>query len=156
MPTSRRRKKKKGGKSQGGRRQRSNPNMQLKKRLESSEMFKGAEVEYGTFGVKVSELILDFGADLLEECTTEADYKKYVPFLIMCWNMANLPEEEREDSIKTMVETLNAKEIEAYIRMLVDRKVKYYGDYKYFVAEYEITMLKGGDMHLSVASMELE
>lgn len=119
-------------------------------------MLKGAMVEHGSFEVKVSELILDYGADLVAHCKTESDYHKYVPFLIMCWNTATLPPKKREETIKKMVKDLNVKEIEADIRALVDRKLKFYGGYKYFILEYEITMLEDGDMHLSVASIEVE
>ncbi|MCO6475263.1 MAG: hypothetical protein J5I94_01510 [Phaeodactylibacter sp.] len=119
-------------------------------------MHKNVKIEHEGFEVKVSELILDYGADLIAHCKTESDYNKYVPFLIMCWNTAILPPEKREESIKQMVEELNAKEIEADIRSLVDRKVKFYGAYKYFVVDYIITMLEDGDMHLSVASTEVE
>ncbi|MCB0579772.1 MAG: hypothetical protein KDD10_10745, partial [Phaeodactylibacter sp.] len=69
---------------------------------------------------------------------------------------ANLPPEKREESIKQMVEELNAKEIEADIRSLIDRKVKFYGAYKYFIVDYVITMLEDGDIHLSVASTEVK
>lgn len=158
MPVSRKRKKKKGRKNQAPERQPTRPdlNRKLLEKLESLEVLKGAKIESGSFEVKVSELILDYGADLIANCKTESDYKKYVPFLIMCWNTANLPPEKREEAIKKMVEDFNAREIEADIRSLVDRKLEFYGGYKYFILDYVITMLEDGDIHLSVASAEVE
>lgn len=158
MPVSRKRKKRKGGKKQASGRQRVIPdwNRKLLEKLRSSEVLKDVKVEHERFEVKVSELIMDYGADLIANCKTESDYNKYLPFLIMCWNTAILPPEKREESIKQMVEELNAKEIEADIRSLIDRKVKFYGAYKYFIVDYIITMLEDGDIHLSVASTEVK
>lgn len=156
MPVSRKRKKKKPGGNTSQRKKNKNWEDKLLTKLKSSEILQNAKVELGSFNVKVSELILDYGSDLISWCRTEADYKKYVPFIILCWNTACLPEEEREDSIRTIIEELNVHQIEKNIRDLIKRKLTYFGEYNYTIADYHITMLKGGDMHLSVASMKID
>jgi hypothetical protein len=157
MPKSRKRIKKKIEKKNRSGRQKTTSSWtaRLRKKLASSNLLEGAEIKKGAFGIKVSELILDFGSDLIEGCKTEEDYRRIVPLLIICWNIGNLPEEEREENIETMLKELNFNEIEDIIRMLIDRKVDFYDEHKYLIAEYIITMLSDGDMHLAVASVEI-
>jgi hypothetical protein len=157
MPKSRKRIKKKSGKKNrsGSQKTTSSWTARLQKKLASSDLLEGVVIKKDAHRIKVSELILEFGSDLIEGCKKEADYKRIVPLLIICWNIGNLPEKKREESIETTLKELNVNEFEDIIRMLVDRKVNFFDDHKYVIAEYEITMLSGGDMHLAVASMEL-
>lgn len=156
MPVSRnRRKKKSGAKPNVNRQVMPIGDKRLLNKIQSSDIFKNTRIVKNAFGVKVSELILEYGEDLIEPCRTEEDFRKFVPFVILCWNTALLPEEEREKEIPVILKKLKVKEIEAGIRSLIDRKLKYYDQYKFFVGDHEITMLKDGGMHLSVASFQI-
>lgn len=157
MPKSRKRIKKKIEKKNRSGRQKTTSSWtaRLRKKLASSDLLENAVIKKDAYRIKVSELILEFGSDLIEGCKTEAAYRRIVPLLILCWNIGNLPEKKREESIASMLKELNVYEFEDIIRMLIDRKINFYDDHKYVIAEYEITMLSGGDMHLAVASMEL-
>eukprot|EP01024_Parvocaulis_polyphysoides_P053789 TRINITY_DN537_c2_g1_i1.p2 TRINITY_DN537_c2_g1~~TRINITY_DN537_c2_g1_i1.p2 ORF type:complete len:122 (+),score=20.03 TRINITY_DN537_c2_g1_i1:274-639(+) len=114
MPVSRKRKKKKSKKKKheyGKKPQmrKSNLNKNLWNKMKSSEMLEGFKIKEGHFKVKVSELILEYGDEYISRCETELEYKKFVPFIIMCWNIGNFPEEsEREDGIKKFVTEMHA------------------------------------------------
>lgn len=161
MPRSRKRKKKK-PKSQkhvfGRKPQKKKPNynQKLEEKLKSREGFEDIEVQQNFSKVKVSELFLDYASDHIEGCSSEPEYRKFVPFLVMCWNLGNIIEEEkREKEIQTFVTKMGMQEIEDEVRRLVDRKLTYYGEDRYHIVEYEITMLNKVDMHLSVATLAL-
>jgi len=88
-------------------------------------------------------------------CEDEKDYKKFASILIMAWNLGHFNDEEREHSFKEISKLLNPNEYRDIIDMLVSRKKMYYDEYKYFVMEYDITMV-GDKPNLSVASVNLD
>lgn len=159
MPVSKKRKKKK-SKAQkhvfGRKPQKKTPNynQKLAAKLKSREGFENIEVEQNLSKVKVSEVFLAYASDHIERCSSESEYRKFVPFLVMCWNLGNIKEEEqREKEIQTFIRKMGMQEIEEDIRILVDRKLRYYSEDRYHIVDYEITMLNKVDMHLSVATL---
>ena len=114
-----------------------------------------AEFKIGVLPHLVSELILDFGKDYLESCVTDDDYKKTIVLLIASWNVASMPESKREKAIKELPVVMMLPIIEEEIRVLINRKISLYDDYKYFVKDYELSFDKNGDINFSVASFPL-
>lgn len=152
MPVSRKRKKKKPHRHNRPA-QTNSSNSYAMKRLENKLMdishLKDYKIE--KFKDSVSSLILDFGRDFIENCESKEDYLRIVPFVIICWNLGSMENEEQlEEAIQKITKELGA-DFEDYCRMLVDRKKIVYDEYKYFVVEYDISF-PNDNLYLSVMS----
>jgi len=105
----------------------------------------------------VSELILDFLGDEKYYCHTTEDANRVAELGITCWNIALLDEEDREKQIVDLMEKFNNDpRIEVTFRKLIDRKKEHFDEYKYLIASHEVTLMPSGQMHLSVASANLD
>ena len=107
------------------------------------------------FKHKVSELVLDYGSDFIESVSSDEEKEKTVALLIMCWNVGVLEEDKREKATRELIKKGRMSEIEDIVRDLIDRKVMLYGQYKYYIANYDVSFTKN-DMYLNVASMEID
>ena len=108
--------------------------------------------------LKISELILDFGSDLIEQMQdeSESNIRKLIDFIIICWNIGAMEEEEtREELISETINGIGTNTVEYDLRMLVDRKLKYYKEYRYIVVSHEVTFRKGS-FHLNVVSSPIK
>lgn len=110
-------------------------------------------------GEKMSEVLLDFAEPLLAELEDE-DYKsmgKAISFAMAIWNSSLLPENEQKKGLEDILEIVGEDDPEMrnvgeyIVRMLLDRKKKYFPNNKRFIIDYEFGM-KNGQSRLNVAS----
>jgi len=153
MPVSKNRRKKKKNRSLvKKKRVKTSPESRMMKKMKGYGL---ENYEIGKFKDSVSELVLDFSHDLIERCISKEDYEKYIPFIIICWNIGNIEEEyKREEEIKRLLQQLQIKEIEEELRMLIKRKLEYYSEYKYAILNYDISYPEG-KFYLVLASVRL-
>jgi len=84
--------------------------------------------------IKMSEVIGDFAAPLLERFEPEASAKKLIPLAVFAWDLAMMPEEEHERFLDELMEGLGLDGVSAsgmreVMYLLVDRKKKQFGKY---------------------------
>lgn len=105
---------------------------------------------------KVSGLILDYGKDFVSPDYEQSFNRKMIALLITCWNIG-LRIESAEEQTRQVIETLKIEdeEMKNLIKMLVARKIMLYGQYKYFVIEYDLSFPNGA-LQLSVGAKELD
>ena len=82
---------------------------------------------------RMSEVVVDFAAPLLETCHDEASEKKAVSLAIFVWNATLMPEKECEDTLEAYLfdaqKALPAEEFQtlsSYVDLLVERKKDLY------------------------------
>lgn len=105
---------------------------------------------------RVSELVLELLESKRHLCETSEDEEHLVNLGIVCWNLSVIDNEELRE--KKLNDFLNrfGKEYEEIMRDLIDAKLKYHDEYKYFIANYDISYLPDGTLYLSVASAKLD
>ncbi|MCX5646068.1 MAG: hypothetical protein NTZ17_15520 [Phycisphaerae bacterium] len=106
---------------------------------------------------KLSAVILDFSRPLIDNVDDD-EFETAVTLAVLCWNLALLPEDEQERERRSAVQKLAkgkpagfASEMEAWTRMLLDRKKTLFGRDRRMVASYRVIDEKDG-FHLYVAS----
>lgn len=153
MPVSKKRKKKKKKKTTS---MVHNPYLEARervtKKLEKSPY--SQKIKYEQFEDSVSGLILEFGKDYIDQCLNKQDYHIIIPIIIICWNVSNFEEEERPALLEKFSEELDLSAFENDIQILIDRKIKKYSQYRYFVVQYDISF-PNDDLHLEVASTKM-
>lgn len=127
----------------------------LMKKLEQQGLAQDMKFMYEPKGeIKMSEVLNQFVEPYLEEARTKQDYEKLLMLAIMAWNTALLPEDTREEKLeKILVESVSPipKEIKGFIYALIERKERYFHQYKRGILNFELSDT-GHDYHLSVIS----
>lgn len=104
----------------------------------------------------LSEIIMAFIKDELEARTEQDEQREVINAGISCWNIACTEDEQEME--KQLQNTLSkipiSAELEQSMRKLIERKVKHYSQYKYFIMDYEITRTVLGTWDLSVSSFD--
>lgn len=132
----------------------------LEDKIKRSGIFQGDKVEF-VHGMKekMSEVLLDFAEPLLEGIEDD-DYKameKAIGFAAAVWNLSLMPKTEQKEELNDILkiaakddpEMLNVAE--GMVRMLLDRKEKYFPNNRRFIINYEFGM-RNGQPWLNVAS----
>lgn len=107
-------------------------------------------------GNKLSEVIIDFAAPLLEKCLSFKDQRKMLSFSILVWNMCVVPQIEADKLKEILHEKIckgdhqAIKEMDEIMGYLIARKKRLYDDDKRFIVSYNIAHTKKG-FHLEVA-----
>lgn len=99
---------------------------------------------------KMSQVIIDYGGELLLTADTNSKRKRLVAFLIWCWNVALLKKEKREEKIKEAVASIGDKEIEKEIRAFINRKLAYFKEYNFKIIDFH-TKFQNEIMKLNVS-----
>ncbi|MBU1052394.1 MAG: hypothetical protein KKC46_01015 [Proteobacteria bacterium] len=111
---------------------------------------------------KMSEIITEFAAPLLDAANNFEDQKKAISIAIAIWNISLLPEENQSQSLKEIESIVSSstegddfpkvrQEIFSY---LIYRKNHLFQDIKRFVQDYEIFETSEG-LYLNIASIML-
>jgi hypothetical protein len=139
------------------RKRKQKPLENLKRRLEQGPL-RGQEFVIEPSGeVKMSEVLTAFVEPYLESADTEGDYRKLLTLAIAAWNISLFPEEEQQDMVDEILETMPATSaiVKMYLReivnMLIARKKAYFSEHTRMIVGFELTDM-GEDYHLSVAS----
>ncbi|MBN1313472.1 MAG: hypothetical protein JXB30_18845 [Anaerolineae bacterium] len=105
-------------------------------------------------GVKMSEVLREFIAPYRGFANTEEAYRKLLVTAIIAWNAALFSAEERKVHLEKILEIL-PEEVQAdgraIISELIERKERYFSEYKRMIIDYEVTDT-GKDYHLVVIS----
>jgi len=94
---------------------------------------------------KLSEVILEFGRPILEEATTEKEYRDAIAFVILAWDLLVLfPDGQRGTIDQTAgdlpwIERDILDKYRSAIGILTRRKQVLYGNDERFIFDYELT-----------------
>lgn len=90
----------------------------------------------------ISNIILDYAAPLLEECDTKKDIKKTLKFAIVVWNASVAHKDQWKEFVadfsRTFVTPEGIKQARHFIRLLHNRKKRYYPDVNLVIRDYAL------------------
>ena len=104
---------------------------------------------------KMSAVLLDFIRPYYEYATTTEAMHKLITTALVAWNTALLPEAEQDESLQQVSQALPAEVVEdfyAIVREMIERKNKYYAQYKRHILDYTLTETED-NYHVSVISI---
>lgn len=125
--------------------------------VKSNELLAGREiVENPPDQAKMSGVLLEFAAPLLERFEPEISAEKIIGVAIVAWNLSLLPEAEHSRLLdelagKMSLNTEGVKEMNDAITWLVDRKRKHFTEHRRHILDYRVSDL-GGQRNLQVVS----
>lgn len=125
---------------------------------QSKKTFGGEEVYFtDQHKVKLSEIILELGKEWLDQANNKIEMENIITFTCTAWNIAViLPPEEHEAEITRFIKAMKLKKIgndvREIIRLIIDKKNRYYPDLNRPIVNYEF-IGSGEDFHLNVASV---
>lgn len=124
----------------------------MRKRALESDL--NVSFESGLHKHSVSALVIEFGQDIIDMCYTKDDYLKFIPFIVVCWNLGNFNNEQRDKIDLKMLKIMDQVQIEEMMEFLIERKRSHYNEYKYLITDYEI-IFEEGNPRLMVTSANL-
>ena len=106
---------------------------------------------------KLSAAILDFARPLTDN-VDDCHFEAVITLAILCWNLSLFPEDQQERELRSVIKKMAkgapagfASEIEAWARLLLDRKKTLFARDHRIVASYRVVDEKDG-FHLYVVS----
>jgi hypothetical protein len=105
-------------------------------------------------GVKMSEVLEEFIAPYHQVAHTEEQYSKLLAMAVTAWNVALFPAQKRKAHIEEMLEAVPEEvraDGRAIIDELIERKDRYFSEYRRMIIDYEVTDT-GVGYHLVVFS----
>ncbi len=109
-------------------------------------------------GVKMSEVLKEFVAPYREFANTEEAFRKLLVTAVIAWNAALFSAKERKAHLEKILvafpEEVRA-DARAIVSELVERKEKFFSEYKRMIIDYKVTDI-GEDYHLVVVSTDDE
>jgi hypothetical protein len=105
-------------------------------------------------GVKMSEVLEEFIAPYHLVAHTEDQYSKLLTMAVTAWNVALFPVQERKAHIEEVLEAVPEQvraDGRAIINELIERKDRYFSEYRRMIMDYEVTDT-GDSYHLVVLS----
>jgi hypothetical protein len=106
---------------------------------------------------KLSAVILDFARPLIDNVDDD-QFETVITMAILCWNLALFPEDQQERELRSVIKKMAkgapagfASEMEAWARLLLDRKKALFARDRRIVANYTVVDEADG-RHLYVAS----
>ena len=106
-------------------------------------------------GVKMSEVLEQFVEPYMEYAETEDAYRKLLGIAIVAWNVALLPDKERQSDLDDVLVNLPAEvrdDGKKIAEELMERKERHFSHYRRMILDFEIEDA-GDKWHLSVISM---
>ena len=105
-------------------------------------------------GVKMSEVLEEFIAPYHQVADTEEQYSKLLAMAVTAWSVALFPAQKRKAHIEEMLEAIPEEvraDGRAIINELIERKDRYFSEYRRMIIDYEVTDT-GDGYHLVVLS----
>jgi hypothetical protein len=108
-------------------------------------------------GRKYSDIILEYIQSNQDNDMSIEDYKAIIPIGIFVWNIALLKQLGQDEFYNKIVRKCEKDNIslDVYLKF-TRRKIEEFGEYKFYVEDYEIESNKMGDMVLSVAVFDIK
>jgi hypothetical protein len=95
---------------------------------------------------KMSEVLLDFARPLLDLSDEDEHFDKVIALAAASWNVALLPPVKQEASLEGLIDIISSsgtrddvQMARETVRMLLERKKRYFPDNKRFIADYQIS-----------------
>ncbi|MEW6664413.1 MAG: hypothetical protein AB1512_04225 [Thermodesulfobacteriota bacterium] len=109
--------------------------------------------------VKISDVLLEFAAPLLERFEHEVPVTNIIAMAIMAWNLSLLPDEDHHKFINVMAGELSLdkrglEEMNDVMKWLVDRKRRHFAEHRRHVVDYRVSDL-GDQRQLQVVSISV-
>ena len=107
---------------------------------------------------KMSEVLLDFAEPLLNNVGCDELFEDVISFAIICWNASFLPEKEQKKIISSLVDEMAKSDvllrlsIGSDVRMLLERKKRFFADEKRMIINYEIIEENGSRRLLAMSA----
>jgi len=106
--------------------------------------------------VSMSDCLLDYAKpaiDALNEYDDKKEYEKAIIMAIALWNSAIMQDESKEDAAKKILDTLIFdEESKNLVEYMLNRKRQMFPDNNRYILDYELTVKRRGDYHLTVVS----
>jgi hypothetical protein len=102
--------------------------------------------------IKMSEVLLDFISPYRRGDESPRELQALLSFALAAWNLALLPQEERQEVLQKVVNEAGGKGIgncPEIVGELIARKEESFAGIKRFIVDFELTMT-GNEPHLSV------
>jgi hypothetical protein len=126
----------------------------IQKRLDRHENAKFEMREKQSSGRKISEVVLEMVRPLMKEAETLEHEKKAIDIGILAWNIGVIKGYQGEEAMQEFIEDIKDKLPETVMQMLMDlarRKCSKFRKYNQFIFDYEIKVLPGSKLNLTVA-----
>lgn len=109
----------------------------------------------GSSKIKMSEVILDLGHEILELAKTTSECKKVIDITCIAWNLSVLSSVEKEELLTNFLNKIHEKAREDTFELLstlIDKKNPDYPHINRVIVDYEVLDDKG-NIHLNVMSI---
>jgi hypothetical protein len=107
---------------------------------------------------KLSTRIMEIAKPLTDNAVDHDSFEMIVETAVLCWNIALLPPDQQEEELRSLVRHVAkgsprglASEVEAWARLLLDRKKRLFGSDRRMVMEHTIER-DGNDLRLLVVA----
>jgi hypothetical protein len=106
----------------------------------------------------MSEVLLDFAEPLLNTIDYDELFDDVISFAVICWNASFLPEKEQKKIISSLVDEVAKSDvlirlsIEEDVRMLLERKKRFFADDKRMVVNYKVIEENGSRRLLAMSA----
>lgn len=129
---------------------------QFEQKVKQQASVHGHEIMFDTSNPqKMSDIIIHYAEPLIDVARTDEDEEKAIVMAIILWNIAVVPENERQGMIDSITSTPlkgnNSTEFNQTLAYFMERKQELYPDVNRMILEYECTQTPDG-LHLNVAS----
>jgi len=133
-----------------------NRTKRLQENLNQMQLPKTPKIKRNALKHKVSELLVEYGEDLLDECYEREDYHKAMMMLILCWNTGIVADtkEEIDKALDSMLEKMHVSSEKAFFVSMVEKKKRFYGEYNYIIMNYDIDFSDEDNPYISVVSFD--
>jgi hypothetical protein len=129
-----------------------------------SELDKFKLIDSPTGTEKMSEVILEFAAPLIEtlpdDSSGDVGFENAVAIAIMIWNASLMPEQKRQKTIEEIMNALPHSDteeiatVDKMIKMLLKRKKKHFAQNRRFIVDYEVSTSKNERNVFVVSTMD--
>ena len=106
--------------------------------------------------VSMSDCLLEFAEpaiDALDKYDDKKEYEKAIIMAIALWNSAIMQDEGKEDAAKKILDTLIFdEESKNLVEYMLNRKRQMFPDNNRYILDYELTVKRRGNYHLTVVS----
>jgi len=109
---------------------------------------------------KMSEIILEYAEELLEQASTSEEMKSAIFLAISAWNLSLMGENNRTKEIDIFIRDVMKieknsnewEEIRNMVQALIEKRIADYSEVDRFIFDYEFIQLSKNDFHLNVIS----
>ncbi len=131
----------------------------LQRKLEQGPLGAGQILIEPKGQVKMSEVLEAFVEPYLDAAETDDALQKLFTLAVAAWNAALLPEPKQQAMVDDLIGSQSGlsrrdkKDLRSMIDALIARKKAHFADYRRAIVQFNLAETRGGDLHLTVASI---